>query len=115
MPVALLAIYAFDDIANLVSLRPGQTVTLAVERGGREMAIVATPTLTTVDTPMGRARIGRLGVTISKDSPGVVTVQPPNAAGGPVVSLTSETKAEARAAHALMAKVIVGAAITPHS
>jgi hypothetical protein len=39
----------------------------------------------------------------------------PNAAGGPVVSLTYETEAEARAAHALMAQVIVGAAITPHS
>ena len=36
----------------------------------------------------------------------------PNAAGGPVVSLTYETEAEARAAHALMARVIVGAAIT---
>ena len=39
----------------------------------------------------------------------------PNAAGAPVVSLTYETEAEARAAHALMARVIVGAAITPHS
>jgi hypothetical protein len=39
----------------------------------------------------------------------------PNAAGRPVVSLTYETEAEARASHALMAKVIVGAAITPHS
>jgi hypothetical protein len=38
----------------------------------------------------------------------------PDAAGGPVVSLTYETEAEARAAHDLMAKVIVGAAITPH-
>ena len=39
----------------------------------------------------------------------------PNAAGGPVVSLTYETEAAAKAAHALMAQVIVGAAITPHS
>jgi hypothetical protein len=32
---------------------------------------------------------------------------------GPVVSLTYGTEAEAKAAHARMAKVIVGAAITP--
>ena len=32
----------------------------------------------------------------------------PNAEGGPLVSLTYETEAEARAAHALMAMVIVG-------
>ena len=35
--------------------------------------------------------------------------------GSPVVSLSYGTEAEARAAHALMAKVIVGGAITPHS
>ena len=38
----------------------------------------------------------------------------PNVAGGPVVSLTYETEAEASAAQALMAMVIVGAGITPH-
>jgi hypothetical protein len=39
----------------------------------------------------------------------------PNAAGRPVVSLTYATEAQAKEAHDLMAKVIVGAAITPHS
>ena len=35
--------------------------------------------------------------------------------GGPVVTLTYETEAKAQEAHDLMAKVITGAAITPHS
>jgi hypothetical protein len=35
--------------------------------------------------------------------------------GGPVVTLTYETEAKAQEAHDLMAKVIAGAAITPHS
>ena len=34
--------------------------------------------------------------------------------GGPVVTLTYETEAKAQEAHDLMAKVIAGAAITPH-
>ncbi len=67
---------AFEDIANFVSLRPGQPVALAVGRDGRDRTIVAIPTLTAVDTPAGRTRIGRLGITISRDSQGVVTVRP---------------------------------------
>jgi hypothetical protein len=35
--------------------------------------------------------------------------------GGAVVTLTYETEAKAQDAHDLMAKVIAGAAITPHS
>ena len=35
--------------------------------------------------------------------------------GGPVVSLSYGTEAEANKAHGLMAEVIVGAAITPHA
>jgi len=67
---------AFEDIVNFVSLRPGQRVTLAVERGGHEMTITAMPLLTNVDSPAGKVRVGRLGITISKDSEGVVTVRP---------------------------------------
>jgi hypothetical protein len=40
------------------------------------------------------------------------TVNPPTS-GSPVVGLTYATEAEAKAAHAMMAKVIIGAAITP--
>jgi regulator of sigma E protease len=67
---------AFEDIANFVSLRPGQPVSLAIERGGRDITIVATPILTTLDTPAGRTRIGRLGITVSRNDVGVVTVRP---------------------------------------
>ena len=40
------------------------------------------------------------------------TVNPPSP-GSPVVGLTYVSEAEAKAAHAMMAKVIIGAAITP--
>ena len=48
----------FEDVANFVSLRPGQAITLVIERAGRDRAIVATPTLATSETPAGRAQIG---------------------------------------------------------
>ncbi len=67
---------AFEDIVNFVSLRPNEPVAIAIDRGGREMKIVATPTLTTVETPAGRARIGRLGISISRSDDGVATVRP---------------------------------------
>ena len=66
----------FEDVANFVSLRPGQAITLVIERAGRDRAIVATPTLATSETPAGRAQIGRLGITASKDTVDVVTVRP---------------------------------------
>ncbi len=67
---------AFEDIINFVSLRPNEPVAIAIDRGGREMKIVATPTLTTVDTPAGRERVGRLGITISRNDAGVAIVRP---------------------------------------
>ncbi len=67
---------AFEDIINFVSLRPSEPVAIAIDRGGREMKIVATPTLTTVDTPAGRERVGRLGITIARNDAGVAIVRP---------------------------------------
>jgi hypothetical protein len=50
-------------------LRAGQPVVLAVDRNGREMTIVATPSLTAVDTPAGRTQVGRLGRRSARRSP----------------------------------------------
>ncbi len=67
---------AFEDVVNFVSLRPGQAIAIKIERGGRDLTIIAKPALATVDTPAGRTRVGRLGITISRDSPDVRVVRP---------------------------------------
>jgi regulator of sigma E protease len=55
-------IAAFPDIFNFVALRPNEAMTFEINRQGREVTLVATPTLTIVDTPAGKQSLGRLGV-----------------------------------------------------
>ena len=50
---------SFDDIVDIVTLRAGEALSVVVERDGRPLTLTATPTLTTIDTPMGPERAGR--------------------------------------------------------
>lgn len=53
----------FEDVQSVVRLRPGQTLTLTVERGGARLALVAVPDLREVSDRFGNVqRIGLLGV-----------------------------------------------------
>ncbi|HYG26841.1 MAG TPA: RIP metalloprotease [Caulobacteraceae bacterium] len=53
----------FEDIAQYVQLRAERPIDFLVERGGRELHILATPARTTIDHPVaGRVEIGMLGI-----------------------------------------------------
>ncbi|THD43546.1 MAG: RIP metalloprotease RseP [Bradyrhizobium sp.] len=66
------AVASFDDIVDIVALRPGETLSVVVTRDGRPLTLVATPALTTVDTPMGPQRVGRLGLAANATSVRIV-------------------------------------------
>jgi regulator of sigma E protease len=53
---------SFDDIVDIVTLRAGEALSVVVERDGRPLTLTATPALTTIDTPVGPERAGRLGI-----------------------------------------------------
>ena len=61
-------IASFDDIIDVVTLRPGEPLRFVIDRDGRQMTLTATPALTTVDTPAGAERIGRLGLAANPSS-----------------------------------------------
>jgi regulator of sigma E protease len=63
---------SFDDIVDIVTLRAGEALSVIVERDGRPLTLTATPTLTTIDTPMGPERAGRLGLAANATSVRVV-------------------------------------------
>jgi regulator of sigma E protease len=63
---------SFDDIVDIVTLRAGEALSVVVERDGRPLTLTATPTLTTIDTPMGAERAGRLGIAANASSVRIV-------------------------------------------
>lgn len=53
----------FDELRELVSVRAGVPITFTVDRGGRGVALTATPTWRVADDPVaGRQRLGSLGI-----------------------------------------------------
>ena len=69
-------IAGFADIFPIVSMRPGETMTIVVERGGQDVSIAATPALKEVETPFGRQRLGLLGLGASSDPGDMRTTYP---------------------------------------
>ena len=61
------SIETFPDMVNYISIRPNETMTFVIERAGHETTLFATPTLTVAATPFGPQRLGRVGISSSKD------------------------------------------------
>ena len=55
-------ISTFDDLRRIVSARAQDTLTFVVDRGGGTVTLTATPDLFEDSTPLGKHRIGRLGL-----------------------------------------------------
>jgi len=70
------AIATFDDIIDIVTLRPGEPLRFVIDRGGNELTLTATPALTSIDTPAGAQRAGRLGLAASASSVQVIYPTP---------------------------------------
>ena len=60
-------IESFSDMQRVISTSPGKTLTLVVERAGKEVTLTATPELKVIDTPFGKQRLGMLGIQASRD------------------------------------------------
>jgi regulator of sigma E protease len=58
-------IKGFGDLQRIVSSRAGETLTLVVERGNRTMALDLVPDLRVIDSPLGKQRIGIIGLQAS--------------------------------------------------
>ena len=69
-------IASFDDIIDIVTLRPGESLSFVVDRGGHEIDLTATPALTSIDTPAGAQRAGRLGLAANASSVQVIYPTP---------------------------------------
>jgi regulator of sigma E protease len=69
-------IASFDDIVDIVTLRAGESLSFVVDRSGREMNLTATPALTSIDTPAGSQRAGRLGLAANSSSVQVIYPTP---------------------------------------
>ena len=53
---------SFNDLQRIVTTSPDQALTFLVDRGGKGVTLTATPRLKEMDSPIGKARIGLLGV-----------------------------------------------------
>jgi regulator of sigma E protease len=54
----------FKDVAMFIAYRPGQPTSIAVERDGRPLTLIATPDSIVQDDPVaGHVTLGRLGIT----------------------------------------------------
>ena len=85
------AIYDYDDIKRLVSLRAGDALAVVVQRGSEEIAVTVTPKETSVDDGIGgKVKIGLLGVSY-KAANGEVEMQR-FSLGGALVQATWDTK-----------------------
>jgi regulator of sigma E protease len=58
-------IHSFADMQRIVSMRPGETIELTVTRAGGEVTVPVTPALSEVNSPIGKQRIGVIGVKAS--------------------------------------------------
>ena len=69
-------IASFDDIIDFVTLRPGEPLSFVVDRGGHDINLAATPSLTSIDTPAGAERAGRLGLAADASSVQIIYPTP---------------------------------------
>ena len=58
-------IHSFADMQRIVSMRPGERIDVTVTRAGSEVTLPVTPALSEVNSPIGKQRIGVIGVRAS--------------------------------------------------
>jgi regulator of sigma E protease len=56
---------SFSHLQRLVSIRPGETFPITVERGGADVSAQVTPDLVETSSPLGKQRMGIIGVQAS--------------------------------------------------
>jgi regulator of sigma E protease len=76
-------IETFEDVQRYVSVRAGETLDFAINRGGEHLVLKATPALVETDNPSGKYRRGVLGISrvSSAEDPGIEKVGPLTAIG----------------------------------
>ncbi|MDP3320047.1 MAG: RIP metalloprotease RseP [Bosea sp. (in: a-proteobacteria)] len=62
------AISSFSDMQRAISARPEETLTVVVDRAGALVTLPVTPALVEQSTPVGKQRIGVLGVQASRQA-----------------------------------------------
>lgn len=55
-------IASFNELQRIVTVSPEKTMTFLVDRGGQGVRIAATPRLKEITTPVGKSRVGQLGI-----------------------------------------------------
>jgi regulator of sigma E protease len=65
---------SFADMQRIVSTSPGVPLAFVVQRGNQEVALTATPELKIESTSFGKQRLGKLGVSGSRDPADVRTL-----------------------------------------
>lgn len=68
------AIDGFSDLQRVVSSSAGDTLAFTVERDGAQLDLVATPVRTEQETPLGRHRVGLLGLQAANDPTAIRTI-----------------------------------------
>ena len=68
-------IASFTDMQRIVSASADDTLTIVVDRQGREMTLSAVPDLRETQTPFGKQRIGLLGIQASRNPDDLKTVR----------------------------------------
>jgi regulator of sigma E protease len=66
---------SFMDLQRIVSTSPGKTLALVVEREGKDMTLQVVPELKEIKTPLGKQRVGMLGVQASRNPADLRTEQ----------------------------------------
>ena len=56
---------SFGDMQRIISMRPGEKLPVTVSRSGQEVTLAVTPALSEIDSPIGKQRIGVIGVKAS--------------------------------------------------
>ncbi|CAN7250715.1 RIP metalloprotease RseP [Bosea sp. LjRoot9] len=57
---------SFNDMQRVISVRPNEVVSVTVERAGAKLTIPVTPALVETTSPLGKQRIGVIGVEASR-------------------------------------------------
>lgn len=65
--VAGNSVDSFGELQRYISVRPDESMAFVVDRGGRQVTLVATPALREFKTSFGTQRVGILGIQASND------------------------------------------------
>ena len=97
---------SFADLQRAISIRPGETFPVTVERGGTAVVLSVTPDLVETSSPLGKQRLGIIGVQASA-KPGDWTTQHFNLSQSVMLGL-SETWFVVERTYDYVAKLIRG-------